>query len=187
MSRSAGCSDLVRRLLLCAGVLLCGAPVQAHAQGTLTQDEALSLAFPAPLRYERRTAYLDRAQLARAAQLAGDAVSQSVVSYYVASDGSSVAYFDSHRVRTHGEVLMIVVGPDARIRRTEVLRFAEPPEYRAPDRWLALFEGRALTPGLSLKRDIPNMTGATLTAQAVTAAARRVLALHAVIRPLAAR
>jgi Na+-translocating ferredoxin:NAD+ oxidoreductase subunit G len=82
---------------------------------------------------------------------------------------------------------MFVVDDEARIRRTEVLRFAEPPEYRPPDRWLALFTGRALTPELSLKRAIPNMTGATLTAHAVTQAARRTLALHAVIQPFGVR
>lgn len=174
------------RIVACAGVLLCSIPVQAHAQGTLTQDEALRLAFPPPLSVERRTAYFDEAQLARASELAGAAVSQSVITYYVASNRGSVAYFDNHRVRTHGEVLMIVVDREDRIVRIEVLRFAEPPEYRAPDRWLALFAGRALTPSLSLKRDIPNMTGATLTAQAVTSASRRVLALHAVIQPFRA-
>ncbi|HEX6106552.1 MAG TPA: FMN-binding protein, partial [Gemmatimonadales bacterium] len=97
-----------------------------------------------------------------------------------------VAYFDSHRVRTLNEVLMIVVEPDDRIRSIEVLRFAEPPEYHASEAWLRQFEGRGLTPELSLKSAIPNMTGATLTSHAVTRAARRVLALHQRIGPFAA-
>jgi Na+-translocating ferredoxin:NAD+ oxidoreductase subunit G len=178
--------------LLCAAVCAAASlllPAPGRAQATITQDEALALAFPG-LRVERRTAYLDEAQLERARARSGSEITQSVITYYVAQDGArpaGVAYFDNHRVRTLGQVLMIVVGPDARIRRTEVLRFAEPPDYRAPERWLALFEGRALTPDLSLKRGIPTMTGATLTAQAVTDAARRVLALHSVIAPFGAQ
>ncbi|MHC4236609.1 MAG: FMN-binding protein [Planctomycetota bacterium] len=84
------------------------------------------------------------------------------------------------------EVLMIVVSPESRIRRIEILKFSEPPEYRAPESWLAQFEDALLTGSLNLERSIVNITGATLTSQAVTEAARRVLALHRVIRPFAA-
>jgi Na+-translocating ferredoxin:NAD+ oxidoreductase RnfG subunit len=158
----------------------------AAAQTTLTQDQALRLAFPEPLKIERRTAYLDETQLARARQLAGGniEVNQRVVTYYVALDSGRVAgtaYFDGHRVRTLREVLMLVINPEWKIERIEVLRFAEPPEYRAPDNWLDQFEGKRLSNDLTLKRSIVPMTGATLTANAVTSAARRTLALHAII------
>ena len=160
----------------------------AHAQGTLSQDEALRLAFPAPAQIERRTAYLDDTQAAQVKKLAGRGidVAQRVVTYYtgIRNGGAiGVAYFDTHRVRTLNEVLMIVVGLAGDVQRIEVLRFAEPPEYKAGDRWLDQFEGETLTPDLSLKKGIVNMTGATLTSSAVTKAVRRVLAFHAVIQP----
>ena len=78
---------------------------------------------------------------------------------------------------------MIVVTQGNAVARIDVLRFAEPPEYRAPDGWLELLQERSLGDELSLKRDIPNITGATLTARAIVNAARRVLALHSVINP----
>lgn len=159
--------------------------VSANAQ-TLTQDQALRLAFPAPMQIERRTAYLDDTQIGRAKQLAGSGVdvTQRVVTYYVGrKDGAVVgtAYFDSHRVRTLGEVLMIVVDKEWKVDRIEILRFAEPPEYRAPAKWLDQFEDKRLSQDLSLRRGIVPITGATLTAKAVTNATRRVLALHAII------
>lgn len=158
------------------------------AQTFLTQEEALELAFPAADSIVRRTAFLDDAQLdrARAAAGAGVDIPSGIVTHYVAvRDGRpvGVAYFDAHRVRTLPEALMIVVGPDDRIRRVEVLKFSEPPEYVAPAGWLAQFDGKGLGRDLSLKGDIINITGATLTSGAVTAAARRVLALHALVRP----
>ena len=160
----------------------------AFAQLRMTQPEALRLAFPEPLLLERKTAFLDEEQLAVAQELAGSdvEVDHSVVTYYVASSdraAAGVAYFDAHRVRTLPEVLMIVVTPEGVIRRIEVLKFSEPPEYLAPDSWLKQFEGKELTPELLLKRSIVSMTGATLTSRAVTQASRRVLALHAVIDP----
>jgi Na+-translocating ferredoxin:NAD+ oxidoreductase RnfG subunit len=177
------------RRIAAASSLLGGASTPLGAQITL--QEALNTAFPPPATVERKTAYLSEAALDSTRAEAGpDApVSQSVVSYYVGTrDGKpvGVAYFDSHRVRTVNEVLMIVVGTDDRIREIEVLRFAEPPEYKPGEPWLAQFGGKTLTPALSLKGDIVMMTGATLTSNAVTRAVRRVLALHRRIRPFAA-
>jgi hypothetical protein len=162
--------------------------VPASAQ--LTQDEALALAFPDASEVERVTAYLDDAQLERARTLAGPGVEvpSGIVTYYVArgpSGAEGVAYFDAHRVRTLPEVLMVVVTPEATVRQVETVSFGEPPEYRAPEGWLALMEDQGLSEELSLKGTLPNLTGATLTAQAAAAAVRRVLALHTVIAPLA--
>lgn len=158
------------------------------AQVLLTQEEALDLAFPPPATVERRSAFLDEAQLQEARRLAGDDVSvdQSVVTHYVAHrDGRpmGVAYFDVHRVRTMREVVMIVVSPEGVIDRVEVLRFAEPPEYMASEAWIDQLEGQTLTPELDVGREIINMTGATLTSGALTRASRRVLAIHRVVDP----
>ena len=159
----------------------------ADAQ-TLTQDEALALAFPGA-RLERRTAFLSDAELERASELAGRDVDveSAVVSYYVATRGDrpvGIAYFDAHRVRTLPQVLMIVVGVDGRVSRVETVSFREPPEYRAPDGWLRQFDGRELDEALSLRGGVATLTGATLTAGAATRATRRTLALHRVIDPL---
>lgn len=160
-------------------------PDAAAAQTFLTQEEALALAFPPPAAVERKTAFLDEAGLAHARELAGEAeVKSGIVTYYVGRRGGRTlgyAYFDAHRVRTLPEVLMIVVTPSGTVERIEVLRFSEPREYLAPERWLDQFEGRPLGDELSTRRGIVNITGATLTARAVTRAVRRVLALHATI------
>lgn len=181
-------SRLGRRALAVLTWMTLVAPAQGVAQSRLTQTEALELAFPLPARVERRTAFLTDQELDAARARAGRNVeiSDRIVSYYLArSDGAprGVAYFDAHLVRTLREVIMVVVSPEDRIDRIEILRFAEPPEYRAPESWLRQFDGSPLTDELSLKGGIVNLTGATLTSRAVTRAARRVLALHHVIDP----
>ena len=167
-------------------------PRSGAAQALLTQQEALRLAFPEPLTIERRTAFLGPREIAAASELAGRGVDvkEGVITYYVGLRGGvpvGAAYFDVHRVRTLPEVVMIVVARDERIARIEVLKFAEPPQYLAPAGWLRQIEGKRLTDELSLRRGIINMTGATLTSEAVTGASRRVLALHKVIDPLGAK
>lgn len=176
----------VSRVAVTASVVAAALAAPAGGQ-TLTQDEALALAFGSA-DVERRTAFLDEAQLEKARELAGSRVriEQGVLPYYVATDGGApigVAYFDAHRVRTLQEVLMVVVDPEGRVERVETVSFREPPEYRAPDGWVDQFVGRELDDELSLRGEIAPMTGATLTANAVTRAVRRVLALHRVVEP----
>ncbi len=186
-----GLSRIVRRISLptCVLLVLIAAPAPASARVLLTVDEALELAFPG-CRVERTTVYLTEEQLARARELAGGDVESALVHPYVARcrdgeggrDGGGVAYFDSHRVRTLPETLMVVVGPEDEVARVEVLSFLEPPDYIPREAWYDQFLGRELGPELELKRSIRPVTGATLTARATTDAVRRVLAVHRVVR-----
>ncbi len=171
--------DGVRRCGAMALVLLAAASAPGRAQGVITQEEALALAAPNAT-WQRHTAYLADEDLAAIREQSnGVEVEQLVISYYVAhEDGrkTHVAYFDAHLVRTLSEVVMVVVTDSATVDRVEI--------YRAPDGWLAQFKGHDLDDDLSLKGDIVGMTGATLTARAVTGAVRRQLALHGYLQPL---
>jgi len=161
-------------------------PAPASSDGSsafLTVEEALELAFPKCV-VERGTIYLKEAHKKRVRELAKVAFDAGIVFPYVARrDGKVVgtAYFDTHKVRTLRQTLMVVVGTDGKIARTELLSFAEPQDYIPRGSWYAQFLRRQLDDELALKRGIRGVTGATLTARATTAAARRVLALHQVL------
>lgn len=195
MSRSAtssepgapsGSSRVVALIVTVATALLTWTGL-AHAQVRLTREEALELAFPGPARIERQTAYLEREQRERVEAMAGADAGGGVVTYYVGRSDAGplgVAYFDVHRVRTMPEVLMIVIDPAGRVDRIEILSFAEPHEYMAPEGWLARFEGRGLPRGPGREDAVVGITGATLTSRAVSGAVRRTLALNELLDPL---
>ena len=163
--------------------LFLAAAAPAAARVFVTQDEALKLAFPG-CEVARHTAFLKPEQLKRAQDLAAVEVPSALVTYYAATKGgqpAGTAYFDTHRVRTLPETLMIVVDPQGKVGRIEVLSFREPEEYLPRGAWYEQLYGKSLDPDLQLKRAIRPVTGATLTARATTEAVRRVLALHQVI------
>ncbi len=168
---------------LAAGVALAFPGAADGAGSRLSREEALALAFPGAT-IERRTIYLDEAQLARAAELTGQPIASALVVAYEATGAGrrvGTAYFDSHAVRTLPETLMVALDAEGKVRRVEVLAFDEPAEYLPRPAWYEQFTGRELTPELALKRGIRGVTGASLTARATTEAVRRVLAVHRVV------
>jgi hypothetical protein len=149
----------------------------------LTVEEALALAFEG-CEVKRSTEYFDDERKQRVADLSKGDFDRGMLYPYAASrDGELIgtAYIDKHRVRTLSESVMFVIGTDGRIARIELLSFGEPPEYIPSERWYAQLIGKPLDDELFLKKDIRNLTGATLTARATVDAARRVLAAHQVI------
>ncbi len=151
----------------------------------MTQQEALAGAFPAGAKIVRRTIFLTKEQADDARRESGVAFNEQLVIRYEASVGGKVvghAYFDTHRVRTLPETVMIVVTPEGSISRIDILSFDEPTDYFPKRRWVDQIIGRKLDRELSLDRAIRPISGASLTAQAIVNASRKVLALHHVIR-----
>ena len=150
----------------------------------LTQEEALKLAFPEPASPERRTAYLTADQAERIREAAGTTPPARVVVYYAGGADPNrpiTAWFETHVVRTLEETVMIVVGPEGKASRVDILSFDEPEDYLPKRRWLDQFTGRPLDDDLSTKGVIRAVTGATLSSRAITEAVRRALATRAVV------
>ena len=164
--------------------MTCAFAAVADARVFMTQKEALAGAFPAEARVARQTIFLSKQQLAAARRESGVAFDDQLIIRYVAKIGNrpaGFAYFDTHRVRTLPETIMVVVTPDGRVDRIEILSFDEPPDYAPKRRWTDQFRGRNLDDDLALNRSIRPMSGASLTGRAIVNATRKVLALHHVI------
>jgi hypothetical protein len=161
---------------------LLASPLLAGALAT--REEALAAVYPgAEIRAER--IFLTGAERKEAAAISGVDIPSALVARYVAlRDGKVVgrAYVDTHVVRTKNESLLVMLDASGAIRRIEATAFLEPPEYRAPPAWYGQFEGRRLSDDLRLDRAIRPLAGATLTAGAAAAAARRALALDRILR-----
>jgi len=158
--------------------------VEGRAREFKDPSQALKEIFP-NAQIEVKNLVLTKEQVERIEKLSNTKLGTRLVSWYVAKRGGSIvgyAYVDTHIVRTHPEVVLYTITPEGKIDVVEVLAFNEPLEYMPDENWLKLFKGKELKEGsLRLRRDIPNMTGATLTARAITDSARKVLAMWQVL------
>lgn len=172
----------MRKLLLAA--LLVFAAHAVDARVFMTQQQALASAFPAGTKVVRQTFFLTAQQLDAARKSSGVQFNDQLIVRYAGMAGDKVvgyAYFDSHRVRTLPETVMIVVTPDARVQRVDILSFDEPTDYQPRPRWIEQLNGKKLDGDLSLRGAVRPITGASLSGAALVNASRKVLAIHQAI------
>lgn len=152
----------------------------AVSQVFMKRDEALETAFPDADSVEKLEIYLSEGDARKIESLAKAKLNGRLFMVYKAVKGGEVlgyAVIDTHELRSMTETVMFVVNPDGTLRQTEILAFFEPPDYMPADNWMVLFNGKSTGDSLRVGRDIPNISGATITAVALSEAARRTLAL----------
>ncbi len=160
------------------------APVGLLAKVFYAKEEALRAAFPEADVIDKQTFFLTDDQKKQVESLARTRLDSKLVTLYIGKRGQrplGYAMIDVHTVRTLPEAVMVVLSPEGRVASTLILAFYEPLEYLPTDRWMKQFDQARLTPDLRVGGGIAGITGATLTARAMTDAVRKVLAFYHVL------
>lgn len=155
----------------------------AEAVVLYARNEALRLIFPEAESIEPEAIFLTAEQAARVEALALSPLESQLLTVHVGRKGDETlgyAFLDIHVVRTQPEALFVVLTPQGSVDSVLVVAFHEPLEYMPSDRWQAQFSGKTLTSALQVKRAIAPISGATLSAHAMTDAVRRALAVYQV-------
>lgn len=170
-------------LTLLLALHLC-APIGLLAKVFYAKDEAIRTAFPEADVIENQVFFLTDDQKKQVETLARTRLDSKLVTMYIGKRGQKLlgyAVIDVHTVRTLPEAVMVVLSPEGRVASTLILAFYEPLDYLPHDRWLKQFDQASLTPDLRVGGKIAGITGATLTARAMTESVRKVLALYQVL------
>ena len=68
-----------------------------------------------------------------------------------------------------------------RLKFTEIMAFSEPPEFMPGKRWMRQLQNKSASETLMVGKDIPTISGATLSARSVTEGARVARAIYEII------
>jgi len=145
-----------------------------------SKSEALKLAFPDAERVETVNLYLTDAEIEKLRLLSGATTESALQTLYRGWAGERIlgyAAIEAATVRTMPETVLVVLDPEGRVRFAEVLAFFEPEEYKPGKRWLDQFQGKKLSSELRIGGEIQGISGATLSAQALTLQVRKSAAL----------
>ena len=158
------------------------------ADGTvyISAPEALKKAFPSATKLDQQRILLTEKQVKEIKDLqeGEPSMKDRLISYATAYKEKTVlgrAYFDRHIVRSKSETVMIALNGGGEILLIEILAFDEPQEYLSPEPWLHIFQGKSFLTRERLKREVPLITGATLTSKAILRTTKKYLAIVRVI------
>ena len=170
--------------LVAAGIALVPRQLRAQAGVFLTVDEAPRAVFPEGVSFEQRRIPTS-AQLREAISVALQPTKPSLwepeyVVFTIRKDHTLLGYaviveeIGKHRPMT----FVVGVRPDGAVQDVALMVYREPygGEVRYP-RFLAQYRGKNLAAPLLPFRDIRNITGATLSAEAIGRGVRKALAL----------
>ncbi len=149
----------------------------------LTRDQALALHFP-DSKIERKTLFLTDAQAEQIQTSSKSKLNSKIVAYYVSSKNDGIdgyAFFESEIIRTQKAAFMVALNATGSVIAVEILTFLEPKDYLPPSRWLRQFNDKSGDDDLYLKRGIPSISGATISAQVLSEGVRRCLAIHKIV------
>ncbi|MGE4579928.1 MAG: FMN-binding protein [Desulfuromonadales bacterium] len=165
-------------------VLLLLFPDLSLAKAFMSKSEALKRAFPDADRVETVNLFLSTAEMEQVKKLSGLLPDSPIFTFYVgkkAEQTTGYAAIEAGVVRTLPETVMVVLNADGTVRFTEILAFFEPPEYLPAKRWLDQFRGIQLSPDLRVGGDIQAISGATLSAEAITRQVRKIAAVGSIL------
>ncbi|MBE0598261.1 MAG: FMN-binding protein [Desulfuromonadales bacterium] len=148
----------------------------ANGKVYLPKQEALQLAFPGADKIETANLYLTKEEMKEVTRASGATVDSALYTIYVGRAGEVIlgyATIEAATVRTLPETVMVVMKLDGAVDFIEILAFFEPEEYKPAKRWLDQFQGKRLSTSLRVGGDIQSLTGATLSAQAITRQVRK--------------
>jgi Na+-translocating ferredoxin:NAD+ oxidoreductase RnfG subunit len=81
------------------------------------------------------------------------------------------------KIRTKKAVILYLIDKNVKIKNIEILAFHEPSEYKPYNTWKESFVGKGMNDDVRMGYGVPTISGATLSARALTNAARIALAI----------
>ncbi len=95
-------------------------------------------------------------------------------------DGKTIGYgvLINRKIRSKNGVVLYMISPDSVLKGIEVIAFNEPMEYVPSKKWISQFENVKTDAPLALDKNIPTITGATLSAKSFVDGSRVAFAIY---------
>ncbi|HIQ47718.1 MAG TPA: FMN-binding protein [Sulfurovum sp.] len=104
----------------------------------------------------------------------------NVIRLYTAKNGSKTEGYGVlllQTIRTKKAAVLYIMDTKAKIKSIEIVAFKEPIEYKPKQNWQNSFKGKTKEKNLYAGKGIPTISGATMSARAISDAARIAIAL----------
>jgi len=151
-----------------------------QANEKISIEEILKTNYEDNISIEKKSLILTKEDTKIIQQRAKAKLSSKIVRYYSITKKQKPlghALLLQQRIRTKKAGILYMVDNNNSIISLEIVAFHEPSEYKPNDEWKKVFEGKSLKDELKAGQDIATISGATLSARAISDSARIALAI----------
>lgn len=134
---------------------------------------------------EQKTIILNEKQVQQLSKSSQQTIDTKLYRVYIAKNGSSTIGYGvllNKKVRTKTAIALYLIDMKSSIKSIEIVAFNEPIEYLPTKTWLDGFANKNGTNALHLNQDVPTVSGATLSAHAITDGSRLALSIINIIK-----
>ncbi len=147
-------------------------------------DEVIKSSFTGVSTIEPKQIILTKKQFSQVQSRAKAAVRTKIYRYYdIKSKTQSLGYavLISRKVRAKKATVLYAFDNSGSLKFTEIMAFGEPPEYIPSKTWMSQLQNQDKSVTLTVGKDIPTISGATLSARSITEGARVARAIYEIV------
>lgn len=156
----------------------------SYAQILISPLDAMLNTYSQSALIKKKNVILTKAKAKIVQKKAKTKIKSKIFKYFIANiDRKVVGYgiLVSRKVRSKNAVTMYFIDVNGMNLGIEVIAFNEPLEYMASKKWMSQFDNVPVDKKLKINKDIPTITGATMTARSLIDGSRIASAFFEVI------
>ena len=147
-------------------------------------ENAVKSSFSGVSSVDAKQLVLTKAQHAKIQAKAKAAVRTKIYRYYeIKSAAKTIGYgvLITRKMRTKKATVLYAFDRNGKLKFTEIMAFGEPPEFKPNKQWMEQFQNQNASVKLTMGKDIPTISGATLSARGISEGARVARAIYQII------
>jgi Na+-translocating ferredoxin:NAD+ oxidoreductase RnfG subunit len=150
------------------------------AKDTISIEAILQSNYDANISVHKKSLILTKEEAKEIQKQAKSKLSSKIVRYYAVKKENSIighAILLRQKIRTKNAAILYMVDANKTMIAIEIISFKEPSEYKPNSTWKEIFVGKTTEDTLVAGKDIATISGATISARAISNAARLALAI----------
>lgn len=147
----------------------------------ITPQESMKMAFGDGIEVTKKNILLKKDQAQKIQKSARVKLSSKIFRIYKATKGSKIVGYGilvNKKVRSKNAVILYHISKDDLLLSIEVISFNEPPEYLPTESWNKQFDNTKTDQMLQVSKNIPTISGATMSASAITDGSRVAFSIY---------
>ena len=153
----------------------------SFAKSKVSVEEVIKTSFKQVSAVESKRLILTKAQFTQVRSHAKTSIDTKVYRYYNIKGNTKElgkAVLITRKVRSKKATVLYAFDKKGTLRFSEIMAFGEPPEFIPSTIWMGQLQDQKKTAKLTVGKDIPTISGSTLSASSITEGARIARAIY---------